>query len=158
MGGDPSAFRALLALLLRLTVLEKHHPGPRLWRAADGSPDNWEIGGLATPLESLPLRNGKYLRVAIDLFLDRADRNYLKVGTSSFQYQVDQDPNTKAWVFRYDYLRQPTLTHILRRTCKSMQSWSLTMYFRNESPSSAFISRRGAFRLRELFVPWQMSF
>jgi len=108
MDRDPRAFRELLTLLLRITVLQKHHPGPRLWRAVDGSPDHWEIGGLATPLEPLPIRNGKFLRVAIDLFLDHGDRDYLKVATSSFQYQVDQDPNTKAWVFRYDYLRQPT--------------------------------------------------
>ncbi len=108
MGGDPHAFRDLIRLLLAVTVLEKQHPGPRLWRATDGSPDHWEIGGLATPLEPLPIRNGRYLRVAIDLFLDHEDRNYLKVGTSSFQYQVDKDPNTKAWIFRYDYLRQPT--------------------------------------------------
>jgi hypothetical protein len=89
-------------------VLKKNHPGPRLWYASDGNPDHWEVGGLALPLEPLPIRNGRFLKVALDLFRDHEDRGYLKVATSSFQYQTDQDPNTKAWVFRYDYLRQPT--------------------------------------------------
>jgi hypothetical protein len=63
---------------------------------------------LSLPLEPLPVRDGRYLRVAISLYLDHEDNDYLKVSTSSFQYQVNPDPNTDSWIFRYDYLRQPT--------------------------------------------------
>jgi hypothetical protein len=108
-GGAEShrAFRDLLALLLNLTVLRDGDPGPRLWYAG-GTREQSQIGGLSLPLDPLPIRDGRYLRVAVSLYLDHADNNYLKVAASSFQYQVDSDPNTDAWVFRYDYLRQPT--------------------------------------------------
>jgi hypothetical protein len=88
-------------------VLEEGHPGPRLWYAK-GKRDQSQIGGLSLPLEPLPVRDGRYLRVAISLYLDHEDNDYLKVSTSSFQYQVNPDPNTDSWIFRYDYLRQPT--------------------------------------------------
>jgi hypothetical protein len=55
------------------------------------------------------LNDGRFLRVAISLFIDYSDHNYLKVSTSSFQYQVGPDPNVvDDWIFRYDYLRLPT--------------------------------------------------
>jgi len=61
------------------------------------------------PLAPLPLRDGRYLRVAINLFLaDTADGRRLKVSTSSFQYQEGRDPDPgDSWIFRYDYLREP---------------------------------------------------
>jgi hypothetical protein len=32
---------------------------------------------------------------------------WTRVRTSSFQYQQDADPGTDAWIFRYEYLRDP---------------------------------------------------
>ncbi len=31
----------------------------------------------------------------------------IKVSDSAFQYQVDPDPDSANWIFRYDYIREP---------------------------------------------------
>lgn len=108
MDGDTpalSAYRNLTSKLLHLTVLD---PGqfPRLVYR-DDEPDHAVLGGPQGPVDPLLLNDGRYLRVAVSVFIDREDerRPYLKVSTSSFQYQLDVAGDRP--VFRYDYLREP---------------------------------------------------
>lgn len=64
------------------------------------------LGGWAGPDDPLPLRDGRYLRLTVRLYVaPAAERNRLKVAHSSYQYQLDRDGDH--WVFRYDYLRIP---------------------------------------------------
>jgi hypothetical protein len=47
--------------------------------------------------------------LAIGLFIaDTPDGRRVKVSDSAYQYQLDADPDSKAWVFRYDYIRDPS--------------------------------------------------
>jgi hypothetical protein len=64
------------------------------------------LGGFGAPLDPLPLRDGRYLRVTTSLFFG-AD-GWTRVSQASFQYQQSSDPGTSDhWIFRYDYLRDP---------------------------------------------------
>jgi hypothetical protein len=56
-------------------------------------------------LDPLPLRDGRFLRLSMSLYVDVEDRNYLKVEEASYQYQEDREG--RDWIFRYDYLRNP---------------------------------------------------
>jgi hypothetical protein len=102
-----TAFRDLADLLLRLTVL-----APRgVVRLAQGRrPDTLVLGGWRGPDDPLPLRDNRYLRLSITLFLAQTPEGHrLKVLDSSYQYQADRDGGQ--WVFRYDYLRTPPYPH-----------------------------------------------
>lgn len=102
------AFRALVALLLRLTVLApegavRFASGPR------GTAD-LALGGWGGPDDPLPLRDGRYLRLTMRLYVaPPAEQNRLKVASASYQYQVDREGDH--WMFRYDYLRTPPHSH-----------------------------------------------
>ncbi len=102
------AFRDLITLLLRLTVLApegavRFASGPR------GSAD-LVLGGWGGPDDPLPLRDGRYLRLAVRLYLaPPAEQGWLKVFSASYQYQMDREGDR--WVFRYDYLRTPPHPH-----------------------------------------------
>jgi hypothetical protein len=105
MAGGPesfAAFRDLVQLLLGCTVLAQGE-FVRLTQRDKGVQDVRVVGGASGPTSPVRLRDGRWLRVAITLFLDRGS-NRLKVEKSSYQYQVDQDGQRE--VFRYDYLRQ----------------------------------------------------
>jgi hypothetical protein len=102
-------FRDLVSLLLTSTVLAERHPGPHVYYA-QGSRVRADIGGVGQlrVLEPLPLRDGRWLRLSISLFIDDTpEGRRLKATKSSFQYQSEPDPNTPNWIFRYDYLRDP---------------------------------------------------
>lgn len=106
MAGTPdsfTAFRDLADSLLRLTVLDQHG-GVRL--AAGPRPDTLALGGWGGPDDPLPLRDRRFLRLSVTLFLARTlEGPRLKVEDSSYQYQADRDG--REWIFRYDYLRIP---------------------------------------------------
>lgn len=106
MGGGPDAieaFRDLADLLLRLTVMDPSSHvtatfGPRGRDAA-------ALGGPAGTSDPILLNDGRYLRIAVSLIVDRSDvRGYMRVRKASYQYQ---DRAGSDWIFRYDYLRQP---------------------------------------------------
>lgn len=59
--------------------------------------------------DRVPLTDGRWLRVLLQLYVDESDGGKLKVETSLFQYQLDED--AERWVFRYDYLRNPLDQH-----------------------------------------------
>lgn len=104
MAGGPEAFPPfvdLLNLLLRLTILAPEGAA-RLFYGPD--PLRCVIGGWS-PLDPLPLRDGRFLRLTMSLYIDTGDRNFLKVEQVSYQYQVDERGDE--WVFRYEYLRNP---------------------------------------------------
>ncbi len=107
MGGGPAAieaFRDLADLLLRLTVMDpsSHVTATYGKRGRDAA----ALGGPAGTSDPILLNDGRYLRIAVSLFLDRNDvRGYMRVRKASYQYQADRTGND--WIFRYDYLRQP---------------------------------------------------
>ena len=97
-----------MQLLLSHTILEAHHPGPGLYWPT-GRRDRADLAGRGKPQEPLPLRDGRFLKVGIALFITDTDKGRrVKVSDSAYQYQADPDPNTKNWIFRYDYIRDPT--------------------------------------------------
>jgi len=111
MAGRPEsfiAFRDLAQLLLGLTVLADHEfvqlgreaPGPdRAPRRVLGGPGGY-------PTRPVRLRNGRWLRVSVALWLaETAHGPRLKVSESSYQYQDDREGERE--IVRYDYLRQP---------------------------------------------------
>lgn len=67
------------------------------------APLKFALGGWRDPLDPLPLRDGRFLRMTVSLYVDVEDRNYLKAEQASYQYQVDAEE----WIFRYEYLRNP---------------------------------------------------
>ncbi len=109
-GKDPDSFKAfrdLVQLLLGHTVLTTG-AAARLTRG----PRNgvYVIGGQAGPTDPIKLTDGRYLRVAITLFLTKTDQGpRVKVESSNFQYQMDM--GGERWIFRYDYIREPPDPH-----------------------------------------------
>lgn len=102
------AFRELAALLMRLTILAPEG-GVRFSSGPRGTAD-LVLGGWGGPDDPLPLRDGRYLRLTIRLYVAPiAEQNRLKVAQSSYQYQLDREGDR--WVFRYDYLRIPPDPH-----------------------------------------------
>jgi hypothetical protein len=93
-------------LLLSKTVLADNDPGLRLYYLPGRR--RVDLGGQADPLQPLALQDGRYLRLSMALYLENVpEGERLKVSTASFQYQADADPGTYAWIFRYEYLRDP---------------------------------------------------
>lgn len=98
------AFRNLADRLLRLTVLDNARGATRL--SAGPRANTFVLGGWNGPDDPLPLNDGRYLRLAVGLYLeDTSDAPRLKVEHSSYQYQGDQEGDQ--WIFRYDFLRNP---------------------------------------------------
>lgn len=99
------AFRALVALLLRITVLAPTgavrlfaDPRRREWRMA--------LGGWLAPGDPLPLADGRFLRISMSLYREALPTGVrLKVEKAGIQYQADVEGDR--WIFRYDYLRHP---------------------------------------------------
>jgi hypothetical protein len=96
------AFQELANTLLTVTVMDmgstlvlRQAPGDRRRRAV--------LTGRNT--NAVRLRNGHYLRITLGLYLDPEADDWLKVGQSSYQYQLDEGGDR--WIFRYDYLRDP---------------------------------------------------
>lgn len=100
------AFLELMQLLLSITVAEPAQT-LRPTHATDGTGKVMTIGGPGGPTSPIRLRDGRWLRFAMTLYLadHEAGRQRLKVRKSSYQYQGDQDGQQE--IFRYDYLRQP---------------------------------------------------
>lgn len=90
----------LFALLLGLTVMAIPQGAVRAFYGPD--PLKFVLGGRKDPVDPLPLRDGRFLRMTVSLYVDVEDRNYLKVEQASYQYQDGRE-----WVFRYEYLRNP---------------------------------------------------
>lgn len=102
-------FRDLLRLLLEATVLDPRQPAPGVYYAR-GTRDRAEIGGVGRHqfLTPLPLRDGRWLKLAISLHVEDTEHGRrLKASQSTFQYQAAAEPDTPDWIFRYDYLRDP---------------------------------------------------
>jgi hypothetical protein len=94
--------------LLRLTILAPEG-GVRFSAGPRGTAD-LVLGGWGGPDDPLPLRDGRYLRLTVRLYIaPPAEQHRLKVAQSSFQYQLDREGDR--WVFRYDYLRIPPDLH-----------------------------------------------
>ena len=101
------AFRDLIQLLLGNTILPtgasaRLSKGPRK--------DAYVVGGNGGPTDSLPLMDGRFLRLTMRLFLTATnDGQRVKVESSSFQYQTDKTGDR--WIFRYDYVRSAPDQH-----------------------------------------------
>ena len=110
-GGRTSfaAFEELASMLLHTTVL--HPSGVVRLNYPNTGREEAALGGLAGPKDPVPLNDGRLLRIANTLFLDRNDArgHLLKVDRSTYQYQLD--PKGDDWIFRYDYLRKPERAH-----------------------------------------------
>jgi hypothetical protein len=108
MAGGPrsfDAFRDLAQLLLGATVLADGQAVRLSGRGGRRGDEVRVLAGMAGPTDPLRLRDGRWLRLAVTLYLDRGTNDWLKVRKSSFQYQVDRDGDRP--IFRYDYLRVP---------------------------------------------------
>ena len=110
LAGTPDAFlavRELLDYLLRITIMAEQET-VRITVAAN--PNTRVIGVRRQPLL---LRNGHYLRLTVTLSLDdtpdKEPKRRLRVYSSSYQYQADQDG--ERWIVRYDYERVPDSVH-----------------------------------------------
>jgi hypothetical protein len=111
MAGGPrsfDAFRDLAQLLLQATVLATGQAVRLSGRGGRRGDDVRVLAGVSGPTDPLRLRDGRWLRLAVTLYLDRQQGNRLKVRKSSFQYQADRDGDHP--IFRYDYLRIPGST------------------------------------------------
>lgn len=102
------AFRELTDFLLRLTILAPAG-GVRFASGPRGTQD-LVLGGWSGPDDPLPLRDGRYLRLTMRLYIaPETEGSRLKVATSSYQYQMDREG--ERWILRYDYLRNPPDPH-----------------------------------------------
>src|SRR5712691_3711711 len=105
--GGPASFRAfrdLMQLLLGITVLADGQYVRVVQQA--GRQQVGALGGPTGPTCPVRLRNGRWLRVAVDLYLQPHEGGTrLKVRKSSFQYQGGEGGQQE--VFRFDYLREP---------------------------------------------------
>jgi hypothetical protein len=102
------AFRNLTSHLLHLTILAPEG-GVRLSYGPRGR-THPVIGGWGGPDDPLPLTDGRFLRLTLQLYVGSPTEGHrLKVESSSYQYQVDREGDR--WVFRYDYLRSPPDPH-----------------------------------------------
>jgi hypothetical protein len=97
------AFRELVHFVLSLTVMREG--GGVLVQFGPRGRDRGNLVGWLGE-DRVPLRDGRFLRVLIQLFLENGK---LKVEKSLFQYQIDE--HAERWIFRYDYLRNPEEPH-----------------------------------------------
>jgi hypothetical protein len=105
--GNIPAFVRLVRLLLSETVaaqgwearVHATYPGRDRTEAYLGGP---------LPKDLIRLRDGRWLRLAISVYVEqRKEGPYQIVRSSSYQYQATQDH--QSWIFRYDYLRESPL-------------------------------------------------
>jgi hypothetical protein len=103
-GESLSAFRDLANLVLRLTAM-RHNTAMRIIYAGERR-DRGTLGGMRGPTDRVPLNDGRYLRVSVSMELVGTEEGTrLKTLNASYQYRSDRDG--KAWICRYDYLREP---------------------------------------------------
>jgi hypothetical protein len=98
-------FLELAQFVLLLTIMDRGsglimQKGPR-------SGINNVVG--RTGGDRIRLNDGRWLRILMQLYLDPAADNRLKVSKSLFQYQVDEE--AEQWAFRYDYIRDQKDDH-----------------------------------------------
>jgi len=107
--GSFEAFRALADLLLRSTVM-RQSGGLRLV-SLSSKPGRRVLTGFGSEyVEPVPLNDGRYLRLAVELeIFDTAEGPRLKVHQSAYQYQLGREAN--GWICRYDYLRESRNEH-----------------------------------------------
>jgi hypothetical protein len=89
--------------MLSLTVMSRGQ-AVRL-SSSSHAPLTRVLGGQRGPTSPVELLDGRWLRVAVTLYLDADEGKRLKVAKSSFQYQADEAGLQE--ICRYDYLRQP---------------------------------------------------
>lgn len=100
------SFRSLVQLLLGYTVLPV---GVAVGLSTGPKRDVYVVSG-HKPLTPLQLSDGRFLRLSISLALIQTkDGPRVKVTTSNFQYQMDEEGDR--WIFRYDYVRTPPDPH-----------------------------------------------
>lgn len=108
--GRPGAFQAfadLASLILHHTVLD---PAAGVRLTFGPRREEPVLGGFNGPNDPVLLIDGRYLRLTTQLFFeDTPGGRRAKVKMSSFQYQMDRDG--EAWIFRYDYVREPPAPH-----------------------------------------------
>jgi hypothetical protein len=111
-GKSPSsfhAFRDLVQLILGNTILAN---GVAVCLAKGPRTDAYVVGGYGrgAKTDPLALTDGRFLRLTFRLFLIKTDAGpRVKVEVSCFQYQLDKEGDH--WVFRYDYVREPSEPH-----------------------------------------------
>jgi hypothetical protein len=109
--GGPAAYGFYRELLQRLFSYTIGASGASVVvNQSAGGPAKGVISPRGLAERSLPLRDGRFLKFEIELFLGPSDkgeagREYLKVASESFQYQLEPDPGTDRWLFRYEYER-----------------------------------------------------
>ena len=97
------AFEKLANALLCLTIAHDVG-GLHLTRSKDTKERKATLyGGRGADESAIRLRNDRFLKIMVSLFL--GEDRYLRVGVSQFQYQADPEGND--WIFRYDYEREP---------------------------------------------------
>jgi len=97
-------FHKLVNRVLSLTVLAEGQTVKLFTSSSDRSKAT--LGGRHAR-DPLKLNDGRYLRLAAHVYLDPSGQdNFLRVEETSYQYQLDTDGDR--WIFRYDYLRNPS--------------------------------------------------
>ena len=68
--------------------------------------DNFALGSQEGPDVGIPLRDQKWLRLAMRLYVaPKKEKSYLKITSSNYQYQLDREEKGNRWIFRYEYFR-----------------------------------------------------
>ena len=111
LSGTPDAFdatRELLNFLLRSTVMDDREHVRFLSIPETQRRNTKTIGNRLQPV---PLNDGHFLRLVVNLSLDpiEGEQAKLRVYSAAFQYQLDKEG--EQWVFRYDYVRVPNNEH-----------------------------------------------
>jgi hypothetical protein len=102
--GAPKKFADLVGFLLGLTVV-KNPSGGRVILDKSKRANQFVLSGWNTLGSPIPLANGEFLRLAMTLYTDEKDHQFLKVLKSNCQYQRDEAGDK--WIFRYDFSREP---------------------------------------------------
>jgi len=136
--GSFRAFRDLVQLLLGITVLADGQY-VRLVQQT-GRQEVRALGGPTGPTSAVRLRNGHWLRVAVDLYLaEHEGTTRLEVRKSSFQYQADQDGQRE--VFASTTCVNPGTPRIRRLTSTCMAPSMSSARYLLGLPSPECISR-----------------
>jgi hypothetical protein len=102
------ATRDLLNYLLRVTVMDDREHVRFLSIPGNQRADTRTLGSRVRPI---PLNDGHYLRLMVNLSLDPIENAQPKLRVYSASYQYQLDPEGENWVLRYDYARVPNDRH-----------------------------------------------